>query len=185
VAERLQDQRLLVGTGDAIRLAHERLITAWPRLVRTIADRRDDLLLQERLERQATDWKHGNGGLLGRDAAIVVRLWLARQAEPRTHRADVGEYVRASQTALRRRRARMVSALSVIVVLTLAASAVAAVAAIQDSHAISQSHLAQSEGMAAEADNLLPDDGPLAMLLSTGQPSHDSRVQPEWTSLRP
>jgi len=39
------------------------------------------------------------------------------------------------------------------------------VAMIQRSNAVSQSRLAQSEEMAAEAINLLPADGPLAMLL--------------------
>ena len=57
IVERLEDQRLVVGTGDTVRLAHERLIAAWPRLARAVAGRRDDLLLEARLERQAADWQ--------------------------------------------------------------------------------------------------------------------------------
>ena len=166
IVERLEDQRLLVGTGDTVRLAHERLITAWPRLDTAVTDRRDDLLLQARLERQAADWKHGHGGLLGRDDTVAASSWLASQAEPGTDNTAVGEYIRACRTALRRRRARMVSVLSAIMVLALAASVIAAVAVIQRSDAVSQSHIAQSEEMAAEAIKLLPADGPLAMLLS-------------------
>ena len=166
IIERLEDQRLVVGTGDTVRLAHERLIAAWPRLARAVADRRDDLLLKARLERQAADWQHGHGELLGRDAVNDATSWLARQAEPATDRAAVGEYVRASRAALRRRRAQLVSLLSVIVVLAIAASLVAVAAVIQRSDAVSQSRLAQSEEMAAEATSLLPADAPLAMLLS-------------------
>ena len=166
IIERLEDQRLVVGTGDTVRLAHERLIAAWPRLARAVADRRDDLLLEARLERQAADWQRGHGELLGRDAVADAASWLARQAEPATDRAAVGEYVRASQAALHRRRAQLVSLLCVIVVLAIAASLVAAAAVIQRSDAVSQSRLAQSEEMAAEATSLLPADAPLAMLLS-------------------
>ena len=61
IVEKLEDQRLLTGTGDTVRLAHEQLITAWPRLAQAVADRRDDLVLQARIERQANDWKHGHG----------------------------------------------------------------------------------------------------------------------------
>jgi hypothetical protein len=32
IVEKLEDQRLLTGAGDTARLAHEQLITAWPRL---------------------------------------------------------------------------------------------------------------------------------------------------------
>ena len=166
IIERLEDQRLVVGTGDTVRLAHERLIAAWPRLARAVADRRDDLLLEARLERQAADWQRGHGELLGRDAVADAASWLARQAEPATDRATVCEYVRASRAALRRRRAQLVSLLCVIVVLAIAASLVAAAAVIQRSDAVGQSRLAQSEEMAAEATSLLPADAPLAMLLS-------------------
>ncbi len=177
IIERLEDQRLVVGTGDTVRLAHERLIAAWPRLARAVTDRRDDLLLEARLERQAADWQHGHGELLGRDAANDATSWLARQAEPAADRAAVGEYVRASRTALRRRRAQLVSLLCVIVVLAIAASLVAAAAAIQRSDAVSQSRLAQSEELAAEATSLLPADAPLAMLLSLQAYERDPTLQ--------
>ena len=166
IVEKLEDQRLLTGTGDTVRLAHEQLITAWPRLAQTVADRRDDLLLQARIERQANDWKHGNGELLGRDATTAASSWLAERAEPGTDRSAIGDYIRASRRALRRRRARLVGVLSTVVALALAASVVAVVAVIQRSHAVSQSHLAQSEEMAAEATNLFSTNAPLAMLLS-------------------
>ena len=166
IVKKLEDQRLLTGTGDTVRLAHEQLITAWPRLVQTVADRRGDLLLQARIERQANDWKHGNGELLGRDATTTASSWLADRAEPGTDRSVIGDYIRASRGALRRRRVQAVVVLCTIVALALAASVVAIVARVEGSQAVSQSHLAQSEEMAAEATNLFSTNAPLAMLLS-------------------
>jgi TIR domain/AAA ATPase domain/WD domain, G-beta repeat len=166
ITETLENQRLLTGTGDTVRLAHEQLITAWPRLAQTVADRRDDLLLQARLERQANDWKHGHGELLGRDATATASSWLAQRAEAGTDRSAIGDYIRASGGALRRRRARLVGLLSTVVVLALVATVVAVVAGILGSDAVDQSHTAQSEEMAAEATNLFSANAPLAMLLS-------------------
>ena len=173
IIEKLEDQRLFTGTGDTVRLAREQLITAWPRLAQTVADRRDDLLLQARLERQAADWKNGNGELLGRDATATASSWLAGRAEPGTDRSAIGDYIRVSRRALRRRRARLAGVLCTIVALTLTASAFAVAAGIQSSNAVSQSHLAQSkeieaesEAMAAEATDLFSTNAPLAMLLS-------------------
>ena len=131
IAVMLEDQRLLTGTGNTVRLAHEQLISAWPRLARAVADRRDDLLLEARLERQAGDWKRGQGELLGRDAAAVASSWLDERAEPGTERSTIGDYIHASLRALRLRRVRLAGVLATIVALALAASAFAIVAGIQ------------------------------------------------------
>jgi WD40 repeat protein len=165
VVKNLEDQRLLTGTSDIVRLAHERLITAWPRLARTVADRRDDLLLQGRLERQADDWRHGNGGLLRRDTVKDALSWLAR-AEPGTRQTTVADYIRASQQALRRQQARAVRRRSLNVALTLTALSVAVVAWFQRSDAINASSLAQSEVMESKAASLLFVDPTLSILLS-------------------
>jgi hypothetical protein len=82
------------GTGDTVRLAHERLITAWPRLAAAVDECRDDLLLQARLERQARDWKHGKGELPGRVAARTAASWLQR-AEADTVHGLFGQGIRA------------------------------------------------------------------------------------------
>ena len=176
IVAKLEDQRLLTGTNDAVRLAHEQLITAWPRLASAVADRRDDLLLQTRIERQAQDWKHGNGELLGRDAASAASSWLQR-AGSGASQSVVGEYIQAAQRALRRQRARAISLLCLIVTLALTASGVAVVAVIKGSDAIDQSHLAQSEAMAASATSLFPANTPLAMLLSLASYERDHTTQ--------
>ncbi|HET7015530.1 MAG TPA: TIR domain-containing protein [Streptosporangiaceae bacterium] len=163
VAEILANQRLVVGTAYSMRLAHERLITAWPRLAAAVAERRDDLVLQARLERQATDWEDGHGELLGRDATAYARSWLGGEAEAS---GTLQKYVQVSERALRRRRTSIIGTLAVVAVLALAASLTAVVAVMQRSDAVRQSQLAQSDEMAAQAVHLLPADTPLAMLLS-------------------
>jgi WD40 repeat protein len=176
IVAQLEDQRLLTGTGDTVRLAHERLITAWPRLAAAVDECRDDLLLQARLERQARDWKHGNGELPGRDAARAAASWLQR-AEADTVRGLVKEYVHAARRALRRRRAGTASLLCLIVTLAVAASAVAVVAVIKSDDAINQSHVAQSGAMAADAVSLFPANAPRAMLLSLAAYERDHTLQ--------
>jgi WD40 repeat protein/energy-coupling factor transporter ATP-binding protein EcfA2 len=166
IAQRLEDQRLLVGTGDAIRLAHDQLITAWPRLARVVADHRDHLLQQARLERQAADWKQGHGELLGRDATTVASSWLARQAEPGTGQSAVGEYIRACVRASHRRRAQMVSVLSVIVALALVACGLAAWAEIQRSLAVRQRDQAIAAALVRESQTVGANHPGLARLLA-------------------
>jgi len=85
------------------------------------------------------------------------------------------------QAQIEKRRARIFGALAIGSAVLLAVVIVLAIVvgkadqdAVSQSHlaqseeqdAVSQSHLAQSEEMAAEATNLLPANGPLAMLLS-------------------
>jgi len=166
IVEKLEDQRLLTGAGDTIHLAHEQLINAWPTLAHAVEDRRDDLLLETRIKRQAHDWKVGTGELLGRDATGLAVQWLGRQTESEADQSVVGEYVHASQRALRRRRNRVISVLSVVAALALIASAVAVVAFIQRSNAIDQSRLAHSVELASEGTSLFPSDAPFGMIVS-------------------
>jgi WD40 repeat protein len=166
IVQELEDQRLLTGEGHNIYLAHEQLITAWPTLANAVAHRRDDMLLQARLERQAGDWDQGHGELLGRDAAGMAGHWLSERAEPETEGTVVGRYVHASQAAVRTRRNRALAVLSGVVVLALVASVIAVVAGVERSDAVSQSQIAQSNEMAAEASGLLSTNAPLGMLLS-------------------
>jgi WD40 repeat protein len=180
IAKSLEDQRLLAGTGvgrgagedqrplagstGTVRLAHERLIVAWPRLARVVADHRDDLLMHTRLERQAADWKEGHGTLLSQEATEEARAWQSRSATG--YDADIIQYIAASEAALRRRRRTRNRVLSLLVTLTLIASGIAVWAGVQRSNAVTQSGLAQSEALAAEAANLQTVNGPLSMLLS-------------------
>ena len=118
--------------------------------------------MQARLERQAADWQDGHGELLGRDATTAASSWLATRASPGTSHAAISKYIRASQAALRRRRAGLVGVLSVIVVLAIAASAVAAVAFQQRSNAEASSRQAIFNQVTAEAGQVSPTDPSLA-----------------------
>jgi energy-coupling factor transporter ATP-binding protein EcfA2 len=144
IVQKLEDQRLLVGTGDNVHLAHEQLITAWPTLKRAVEERHEDLLLQTRIERQANEWKQGHGELLGRDAADSAAEWLSERADADSGRGVVGEYVQVSVRALRRRSARRFALLTLIVALALVASSVAVLAVVKQSDANKQAQLAQS-----------------------------------------
>ncbi len=164
IVRKLEDQRLLTGTEDTIHLVHEQLITSWPTLSRAVADRRDELLLQARLERQANDWMQGTGELLGRDAAHVATNWLSK-AGAVSGGGVVGEYIRSSQRAVRRRRRMALGALMVILVLAVFATGVAIFAAVQRTSAIDRSHIAQADQMAADAASLDSTNTPLGMLV--------------------
>lgn len=77
VLERLVGARLLTVDGDTVELAHEALITAWPRLHGWVDENRDRLRLHRGLTEAARAWAE-----LGRDAGALyrgVRLTEARE----------------------------------------------------------------------------------------------------------
>ena len=167
IVEVLEDQRLLTGENDTVRLAHEQLITAWPALARTVTERRDELLMEARLERQAGDWKHRTGELLGRDALKTAAPWLERRGRVESNDDVVNEYIVASQRAVRRRRGAVIGTLATIGTLALVAVLLAAFALLQGSNARNQSHIAQADQMAAEATSLFSSNTPLGLLVSS------------------
>jgi len=158
----LEDQRLLTGTDDenlkstgrSVRLAHDKLITAWPALAKTVQDQREDLLLETRLERQATDWERQNGGLLDQAATARASDWLARRAQAEADNGAAGRYIRASRKALRNQRRGRVTVLSVLVVFALVASALAAVAFNYAAVATQQRDVAVSDQLISQSENL-------------------------------
>jgi WD40 repeat protein len=165
IVEALEDQRLLTGENDTVRLAHEQLITAWPALARMVTERREELLMEARLERQAGDWKHRTGELLGRDALKTAALWHERRAGAIGE--DVTAYIVASKRAVRRRRGVVIGTFATIGTLALVAVLLAAFALLQGSDARNQSHIAQADQMAAEATSLFSSNTPLGMLVSS------------------
>ncbi|MFI6936691.1 helix-turn-helix domain-containing protein [Streptomyces sp. NPDC050287] len=77
VVERLAAARLLALDGDTVELAHEALITSWPRLGRWIDEDRVRLVAQRRLGEDARAWLE-----LGRDPGALYRgVRLDRAAE--------------------------------------------------------------------------------------------------------
>ncbi len=136
VLEVLVRARLLTLDGDSADLAHEALITAWPRYRGWVDESRDRLRVQRELTRDAQTWHE-----LGRDSAAVyrgIRLTTAQEAfAGHTHDLSVLEraFLDAGNTAAARekhaaarvtRRLRgSVASLSVLLVLALVAGVVA------------------------------------------------------------
>ena len=117
------EARLLVADAEAglaqLRLAHEALLSHWPRAHDQISSDSRDLELRGRLEREAEEWraapprqKKGRvraPGLPLAEAAALVARW-ATALPP-----EVREFVAQSQRAARRRQVRLVGTLLGIV----------------------------------------------------------------------
>ncbi|MDD3444893.1 MAG: PQQ-binding-like beta-propeller repeat protein [Zavarzinia sp.] len=70
--DRLVEARLLVVEGERVRLAHEALITHWPRAAEQIAHDRDDIERRARIEAAAATWERRE-----RDATLLLQKGLA------------------------------------------------------------------------------------------------------------
>jgi WD40 repeat protein/serine/threonine protein kinase len=123
----LVDARLVTADDDGVRLAHDALLTAWPRLRAWADAERQDLLLRQRLDESAASWVDSgrDRGDVYRGARLAAALdWAAQhQVTPPQQ-----EFLRASEREQRRgtRRLRtVIAALAVLLVASLAASVVA------------------------------------------------------------
>ncbi|MFF7795725.1 helix-turn-helix domain-containing protein [Streptomyces sp. NPDC007991] len=86
VLERLAGARLVTLDGDTVELAHEALITGWPRLAGWIEEGRDRLRTQRRLGEAARGWEE-----LERDPGALYRgTRLARAEELFARQSDEG-----------------------------------------------------------------------------------------------
>ncbi|MGW3654349.1 nSTAND1 domain-containing NTPase [Streptomyces sp. NPDC005151] len=167
VLERLARARLITLDEDTVNLAHEALLTAWPRLREWIDKDRERLRAQRRL----TDAAHG-WAALGRDAGALYRglsLTTAEQYFPEgdgdelTHleRAFLNRSVGARERARRRNRTRTAT-LSLFLVVTLLAS----LAAWQQNRAAERRRIeAEARRIASVAESLRPSDPVTAMRL--------------------
>ncbi|MFE7464193.1 hypothetical protein ACFU6R_08800 [Streptomyces sp. NPDC057499] len=131
VLDRLARARLVTLDGDTVRLAHETLITAWPRLRGWIEEDRHRLRVLRRLTQDATDWTE-----LGRDPGALYRgARLAEAEETFAHPAHLAQltpaerdFLHAARTARTRDRRRLralVASASLLLVLALVAGTVA------------------------------------------------------------
>ena len=114
-----RDARLLVADDDAgegrLRLAHEALLSHWPRARDQVAADARDLELRGRLEQEAERWRQAPArdkpqrvvtGLLLAEARALVARWGAELP------AEVREFVTDSVRAALRRRLRMTAAVA-------------------------------------------------------------------------
>ncbi|MGW1506835.1 nSTAND1 domain-containing NTPase [Streptomyces mirabilis] len=169
VLERLARARLLTLDDNTVDLAHEALITAWPRLRSWIDEDRERLRAHRRLTEAARAWHD-----LGRDPGALyrgTRLGAAEEHFARHGRAgDLTGLERsfltassANRTRERRRLRGLAGTLSVLLVLAL----VAGVMAWQQSGTSDRQHTqAEARRIAAVADSMRFSDPVEAMRLS-------------------
>ncbi|GAA3774645.1 helix-turn-helix domain-containing protein [Streptomyces phyllanthi] len=165
VLERLTRARLLTLDDDTVDLAHEALITSWPRLRTWIEETRERLRTHRRLTEAARAWDD-----LGRDPGALYRG--TRLATADEHLADQPltpleeAFLTASRTTrtteLRRRRG-LFTALATLLVLAL----IAGVTAWQQSRTSDRRHReAEARRIAAVADSMRATDPVAAARLS-------------------
>ncbi|EDY55378.1 WD-40 repeat-containing protein [Streptomyces sviceus ATCC 29083] len=176
VVEALAGARLLTLDGDTVEIAHEALLTAWPRLRAWIEEDRERLRVHRNLTEAAHTWQE-----LGREEGALYRgsrLAAAQEHFDGAPREDLTDLERAYLDAGRdheqkgRRRSRLVlTAVTAALCLALVA---AGLAVGQWRSAVTAQHLAQSRQLAAESGALLDADPDLAALLAV----HAYRTSP-------
>ncbi|OSZ56959.1 hypothetical protein OQI_29970, partial [Streptomyces pharetrae CZA14] len=170
VLERLARARLVTLDGDTVHLAHEALITSWPRLRAWIEEDRHRLYVLRRLTEAAAAWQE-----LDRDPGALYRgARLAEAEEVFAGARDDGteltpveqKFLAASRSALTRERRRTkgwMASVSVLLVLAL----VAGVVAWQQNRTSERRQLeAAARRAATAADSLRSSDPELALRLS-------------------
>lgn len=177
VVEALAGARLLTLDGDTVEMAHEALITAWPRLRGWIEEARERLRVHRNLTEAARAWQE-----LGREEGALCRG--SRLAAAQEHfgggalREDLTNLECAFLDASRdheqkgRRRYRLVLT-GVTAALCLALVA-AGLAVGQRQSAVAAQHVAQSRQLAAQSSALLDSEPDLASLLAV----HAYRTSP-------
>ncbi|WP_344883078.1 PQQ-binding-like beta-propeller repeat protein [Allokutzneria multivorans] len=159
VLDAFADARLLTADEDAVEIAHEALISSWPRLTDWIAEDREGHRVHQRLAVAAADWDE-----LGRDASALyrgTRLAVAREwAEGdkvvlAAREKDFLDAADAAEQAEQGLRARTTRQLRQLVAGLAAALVVAVVAGLivlkQRQDAIDMQQLALSRQLAAQA----------------------------------
>jgi WD40 repeat protein/serine/threonine protein kinase/type II secretory pathway predicted ATPase ExeA len=123
MVERLESKRLLVEDRDGLTIAHEILLTKWTRLRRWIEEAREDRVLAEAIERDASEWSGAKEReLLWKGRRLAAALDLARAA--RTEMSDDARgFVDAARAAARRGRI-VLGSVALALFVALAASAI-------------------------------------------------------------
>ncbi|WP_405837380.1 helix-turn-helix domain-containing protein [Streptomyces sp. NBC_01518] len=176
VLDRLARARLITLDDDTVGLAHEALITAWPRLREWIDRDRESLRRRRLLTEAATAWEQ-----LDRDTGALyrgARLTAAEEAFAGSRSTDQltsleGEFLAASVRArdaeervAARATRRLRSLIAALAALLVVAVIAAGLAFDQRQGAVTAQHTALSRQLAAQSAALLDTDPDLASLLA-------------------
>ncbi|ORT53984.1 hypothetical protein BKD26_36870 [Streptomyces sp. CB03238] len=176
VLERLAKARLVTLDDHSVNLAHEALITSWPRLRRWIDDDRSRLVTQRRLTEAAQAWDElgrDSGALYRGNRLSVLREWAAREGSREELNAverdffDASLRLEESERAAEVRRHRHLQMLAATLAMLLIVAAGAGVVAVQQrQEAVHQRQITLSRQLAAQALALAPTRPLVAKLLS-------------------
>ncbi|WP_432037917.1 hypothetical protein [Streptomyces cucumeris] len=176
VLQQLARARLLTLDDDSVDLAHEALITAWPRLHGWIEDNRERLRRHRRLTDAARNWHNRD-----RDTGALLRgteLTEAEDAFPSPEQQDALTALERDfldqSTRAEHRRSRRARSLTVILATLLVLALIATGIAFYQQHtattaqraALTAQHAAQSRQLAAQSVNLQDSNPDLASLLA-------------------
>ncbi|MFD7607691.1 hypothetical protein ACFWAN_46160 [Streptomyces mirabilis] len=171
VLDRLVRARLLTLDHETVDLAHEALITGWPRLREWIDEAREELWTHRQLTEAARVWKQlgGDPGTLYRS----TRLASAAQLPPSCLSTDEQEFLDASlaarlaeEAAVRRRTRLRHQAAALLSILSVLATVTAVYALHAQRSADRQRAVAQSRELAARSEATLPRLPETAMMLA-------------------
>jgi WD40 repeat protein/transcriptional regulator with XRE-family HTH domain len=174
VLDRLTRARLITLDGDTVNLAHEALITAWPRFAGWIEQDRERLRFHRQLTDAARAWqdlKHEPGALYRGARLTVARDWLTNDDGEFTgaERAFVEASIRAEDTerAVRVRNHRRLRVLAAALALLLVAAVTTGIVAMRQWQRADQvAQTATSRQLATQALQLLESQPSTAMLLA-------------------
>jgi WD40 repeat protein/transcriptional regulator with XRE-family HTH domain len=176
VVEALAGARLLTLDGDTVEMAHESLITAWPRLRGWIEEDRERLRVHRNLTEGADVWRE-----LGREKGALCRGSRLAAAQEHYGGAPRGEltalehaFLDASREHEQKGRRRYRLVLTAVTAALCLALVAAGLAVRQWQGAVTAQHLAQSRQLAAQSSALLDSDPDLASLLAV----HAYRTSP-------
>jgi len=197
VANALVEARLLTIDRNTIQLAHEAIITSWPRLRDWINDSREDLRIQQRIERASAEWLESdrNPDLLYRGTPLTAaRDWQSKRGQDlniqeREFLDTAADREHANlaraQAAAQRIRTQRRLAFTTLTILTVAALVLSVVAFTAFHRATNNEKAANqrlAQALASQAVELVNQNPRLALALAaevierTEQPPVEARI---------
>ncbi|MGW4466290.1 nSTAND1 domain-containing NTPase [Micromonospora sp. NPDC004704] len=171
VLERLAGARLVTVDGQSVRVAHEALLDAWPRLRDWLDEDREGVRTHRQLTQAAAVWQsldHDPGALLRGLALSRTRIWADAQpgSLTRAEREFLAGSQRADELRLTRRRRRSRVALGTLAGVAAVVTVLASLAVVQAGRAADQRDNALHGQLVAGARAQMERDPQLAFLLA-------------------